>query len=169
MSLWILASKLIILTPVSELIVYTVAGVTTIQGVSPTYEELLEQPIWYNSLLSISGKLLPLVQNLIKYEIIQIKDLLTEAGNVKSLDMVKEDIKPDRINWLVYQGLIQAINGLLKISEENKITNSFEIIWYDEIINKKKVISSVYKFIMNSKQEGMGTINRYIKKWSKRL
>ena len=113
-----------------------------------TKEQVVNQIIWYNSLIRIDDNVLanPVMIN---RGLLFISDLLDDSQcNFKSLDEVKEHFGP--ISWLEYKQIISAIPRNWKIMIKKVDCEPLRFInKYDELKKEKKVVGKVYSDIVS--------------------
>lgn len=81
-------------------------------NISPN--DILKQPIWNNSNIKIKGETL-FFKNWVNSNILYLKDLIDDNGNIKTLQVLSTIIKR-KSNWLCeYKTLLSVIKPLCKI------------------------------------------------------
>ena len=124
-------------------------------------DEVMEQVIWYNSLIRIDNETLSPFFNLVQKGLLRIRDIAPNGQFLNFKELCQKFHIPEKRfdTWMWYTGLQRAIPCMWKFSLKDKQSNQFTN-QFEEIILQQKISSKLYNIMISEIGE-----HTYIKYW----
>ena len=132
-----------------------------------TCVDIMNQPIWYNSLLRKNNRPIPPPSRNITSEIFKIADYFQVSENrLLSYEELKTLFPNTKLTWLDHQGIIKAIpkNWLDTVKLGTETTEIYEP-WIEKVLAVPKIASFLYKCMNRDEQIPMKYLIRWAEKY----